>query len=51
LIGQWNDVTRDAIVTFTSTQMLGWNVTVAGEKDKHVSQTCIKNTGNVYVFE
>ncbi|XP_076071600.1 uncharacterized protein LOC143042985 [Mytilus galloprovincialis] len=51
LIGQWTDMTKGVNITFQSTpaKMTGWNALVTGEKFE--GQTCIHNTGNVFVFE
>ncbi|XP_071125192.1 uncharacterized protein [Mytilus edulis] len=51
LLGQWDDVTQSATITFQSTpaKMTGWTALITGEKFE--GQTCIHNTGNVFVFE
>ncbi|CAC5389706.1 unnamed protein product [Mytilus coruscus] len=51
LIGQWTDVTKGANITFQTapSKLTDWKVKITGEDFK--GQTCIHNTGNVYVFE
>ncbi|XP_052076848.1 uncharacterized protein LOC127714855 isoform X2 [Mytilus californianus] len=51
LIGQWTDVTKGGNITFQTTpsKLTDWKVKVTGVN--YDGQTCIHNTGNVYVFE
>ncbi|XP_063413219.1 mucin-2-like isoform X2 [Mytilus trossulus] len=51
LIGQWTDTTKGVNITFQSTtaKLTGWTAKVTGETFD--GQTCIHNTGDVFVFE
>ncbi|XP_063414985.1 uncharacterized protein LOC134696944 [Mytilus trossulus] len=51
LIGEWIDVAKSLSIKFQSTtpNLLGWQALITGEVLQ--DQTCIKSTGNVFVFE